>query len=108
MSLIDNLEKMLADGKDDAMLRFGLGNAYFQDREWRKAAEHLAKALEHDKGYSAAWKLLGRAHMQSGDLDAARRTFEAGIEHAENKGDKQAAKEMQVFRKKIDKQQGRA
>lgn len=104
MSLIENLEKMLADGKDDAMLRFGLGNAYFQNKEYHKAAEHLATALEHDKGYSAAWKLLGKAWMQTGDLDAARRTFEDGIEQAEAKGDKQAVKEMQVFLKKIQKQ----
>ena len=104
MSLIDNLEKMLADGKDDAMLRFGLGNAYFQNKDYDKAAGHLARALEFDKGYSAAWKLLGRAQMQTGDLESARRTFENGIEHAEEKGDKQAVKEMQVFVKKIDKQ----
>lgn len=104
MSLIENLEKMLADGKDDAMLRFGLGNAYFQNKDYDNAAVHLARALEFDKGYSAAWKLLGKAYMQTGDLDSARRTFDAGIEQAEAKGDKQAVKEMQVFLKKIDKQ----
>lgn len=103
MSLIDNLEKMLADGKDDAMLRFGLGNAYFQNKDYARAAEHLARALEFDSGYSAAWKLLGRARMQLEELDMAERTFESGIEHAEAKGDKQAVKEMQVFLKKIAK-----
>lgn len=104
MSLIDNLEKLLADGKDDAMLRFGLGNAYFQNKDYDKAAEHLGKALEFDSGYSAAWKLLGRARMQTGDLDSAERIFADGIEQAEEKGDKQAVKEMQVFLKKIEKQ----
>jgi len=105
MSLIENLEKMLADGKDDAMLRFGLGNAYFQNKDYEKAAGHLAAALEHDNGYSAAWKLLGKALMHTGDLVAARRTFEDGIRQAEEKGDKQAVREMQVFLKKIDKRQ---
>lgn len=104
MSLIENLEKMLADGKDDAMLRFGLGNAYFQNKDYDKAAEHLGRALEFDEGYSAAWKLLGRSFMQTGDLDSARRTFQDGIEQAEKKGDKQAVREMQVFLKKIEKQ----
>lgn len=108
MSLIENLEKMLADGKDDAMLRFGLGNAYFQNKDYDKAAEHLARALELDKGYSAAWKLLGKSLVQLNDPDAAKRTFEQGIEHAEEKGDKQAVKEMQVFIRKIDKQRGSA
>lgn len=106
MTLIDNLEKMLADGRDDALLRFGLGNAYFHSKDYAKAAEHLAKALEFDKGYSAAWKLLGKAFMRLDDLDTAKRTFEDGIEQAEKKGDKQAVREMQVFLKKIAKQQG--
>lgn len=108
MSLIDNLEKMLADGKDDALLRFGLGNAYFQEKSWDRAAEHLGRAVEHDPGYSAAWKLLGRARMQLGEPDAARRAFADGIAQAEKKGDKQAVKEMQVFIRKIDKQKGGA
>ncbi|HSH42582.1 MAG TPA: tetratricopeptide repeat protein [Arenicellales bacterium] len=105
MSLIDNLEKMLAGGKDDALLRFGLGNAYFQSKEYDKAAVHLARALEHDEGYSAAWKLLGKAYMNTGALEAARRTFEEGIKQADARGDKQAVREMQVFVKKIDKRQ---
>lgn len=106
MSLIDNLEKMLAGGRDDAMLRFGLGNAYFQNKNYARAAEHLAKALELDRSYSAAWKLLGRARMQLDDADAAKRTFEEGIEQAERQGDKQAVKEMQVFLKKLARQSG--
>lgn len=107
MSLIDNLEKMLAAGRDGAMLRFGLGNAYFQNNDYHKAAEHLAKALELDEGYSAAWKLLGRAFTQLNDLDAAKRAFEEGIEHARDKGDKQAVREMQVFLKRITRREGK-
>jgi len=103
MSLIDNLEKMLAGGRDDALLRFGLGNAYYQNEDYGRAAEHLSKALEHDRTYSAAWKLLGRSRMRLGDADAARRAFEDGIEEAEKHGDKQAVKEMQVFLRKIEK-----
>ena len=32
MSITDNLEKMLSRGQDSAMLRFGLGSAYFNDK----------------------------------------------------------------------------
>lgn len=106
MSLIDNLENMLAGGKDDALLRFGLGNAYFQGKEYQKAAEHLSKALEFDPSYSAAWKLLGRSYMQLSDPEAAKRVFTDGIAQAEQQGDKQAVREMQVFLGKIEKQQG--
>lgn len=103
MSLIDNLEKMLAAGKDNALLRFGLGNACFQEKRFDQAAEHLARAVEFDRGYSAAWKLLGRAQLSLGDLDAAKHSFEQGIEQASLKGDKQAVKEMQVFLRRADK-----
>lgn len=105
MSLIENLEKMLEGGKDDAMLRFGLGNAYFQAEDYAKATRHLRKALEFDEGYSAAWKLLGKALDKQGDAEAARRAFEDGIEQAEKKGDKQAVKEMRVFLNRITRQQ---
>lgn len=107
MSLVENLEKMLEGGKDDAMLRFGLGNAYFQAANYEKAALHLGKALEFDRGYSAAWKLLGKALVQLGEFEAARRTFEDGIDQAGRKGDKQAVKEMRVFLNRLtDKRKG--
>jgi len=58
--------------------------------------------------YSAAWKLLGKALAESGDQAAAIEAFDQGIAVAEEKGDKQAAKEMQVFRRRAEKQLGGA
>jgi tetratricopeptide (TPR) repeat protein len=102
--LIENLEKMLAAGRDGAMLRFGLGNAYLGAQQPEKAAEHLRQAVALDPGYSAAWKLLGKALAESGRLPEAREAYRQGIAAAEKKGDIQAAKEMKVFAKRIDKQ----
>jgi predicted Zn-dependent protease len=104
MSLIENFEKMLAAGQDNALLRFGLGQAYLTTGEFAKACEHLRRATEHDPQYSAAWKLLGKALAESGDKAAAQRAYEQGIRVAETKGDVQAAKEMQVFLKRLQKQ----
>jgi len=100
---IDNLEKLLASGKDGALLRFGLGNAYAQASEWDKAAVHLKRAVEIDPTYSAAWKLLGKSLAAAGDRDGARAAYEDGIRAAEQKGDKQALKEMQVFLRRLAK-----
>ena len=61
MGMIERFEAMLAGGRDDALLRFGLGNAYLNEGRHAVAAEHLAVAVRHDPAYSAAWKLLGRA-----------------------------------------------
>ena len=100
---IENLERLLASGKDGALLRFGLGNAYAQAGDWPRAIEHLARAVELDPLYSAAWKLLGKSRAAAGDNEGALDTYRRGIAAAEQKGDKQALKEMQVFMRRLAK-----
>lgn len=101
MHVIENLEKLLLQGQDNALLRFGLGNAYFQQKDFAHAISHLQRAIEHDNGYSAAWKLLGKALMEAQEKDKAIDAFEKGIACAEKKGDIQAVKEMRVFLKRL-------
>lgn len=101
MSMIDNFEKMLAGGKDSALLRFSLGNEYMKANEAVKASEHLHAATALDPGYSAAWKLLGKVLTQLNDSQGAAEAYRKGIAAAEAKGDKQAAKEMAVFLKRL-------
>lgn len=103
MSIIGNLEKMLFSGQDNAMLRFGLGNAYYQQHDFHSAVTHLEKAVEHDPDYSAAWKLLGKSLAQCSEKAKAMNAFEKGIASAEKKGDIQAIKEMNVFLKRLNK-----
>ena len=102
--MIDKLEKMLADGRDNALLRFSLGNEYSKLGQFDQAAAHLQQAVAHDPNYSAAWKLLGKALNEAGRLQEALAAYQSGIAVAEKKGDKQAAKEMTVFAKRIEKQ----
>ncbi len=104
MSIIDNFEKMLAAGQDNALLRYSLGNEYLKAEEPATAVTHLRRALEHDPDYSAAWKLLGKALADSGEIAAAMEAYQSGIAVAQRKGDKQAAKEMQVFLRRLEKQ----
>jgi Tfp pilus assembly protein PilF len=103
MGIIDSFEKMLAGGKDSALLRFSLGGEYLKAGAAERAAEHLRAAVKQDAGYSAAWKLLGKALVQAGNVEAARECYRQGIATADAKGDKQAAKEMTVFLKRLDK-----
>ncbi|MBI5461515.1 MAG: hypothetical protein HY941_04935 [Gammaproteobacteria bacterium] len=105
MSIIDNFEKLLAGGQDNALLRYSLGNGYLKAGDAATAVQHLQRALAHDHAYSAAWKLLGKALAEAGDAPAAMAAYRTGIEVAEHKGDKQAAKEMQVFLKRLEKAQ---
>jgi len=102
--MLESLEKMLAKGVDNSLLRFGLGKGYLDRKDNARAAEHLHKCVEFDPTYSAAWKLLGKAHAGLGDSAAAQLAWEKGIEAAQALGDKQAEKEMAVFLKKLDRQ----
>lgn len=98
----EQLEAMLDAGKETALLRFTLGEICFEAGEPETAADHLARAVALDRGYSAAWKLYGRALSSAGRHGDAATALSQGIEVAENRGDKQAAKEMRVFRKRLD------
>lgn len=107
MSMIERFEALLASGKDGALLRFGLGSEYLKAGDSPRAVTHLRAALALDPGYSAAWKLLGKA-LEAGDPEAAGEAYRQGIAAAESRGDKQAAREMQVFLKRLERASGPA
>jgi predicted Zn-dependent protease len=103
MSMIERFENMLAAGQDNALLRFTLGDAYLKENRPAEAAEHLRRAVVLDPQYSAAWKRLGRALADGGDVSAAMQAYRDGIAVAEARGDKQASKEMQVFLRRLER-----
>ncbi len=104
MALRRNLETMLQRGQDSPLLRFSLGSECLKDGDVVVAIGHLREALEQNPAYSAAWKLLGEAYTRSGAPDRAAEVYRKGIETAMAKGDVQAAKEMGVFLRRIEKQ----
>lgn len=107
-SAIASLEKLLAAGKETALLRFSLGNEHLKAADPQTAVTHLQRAVELDPHYSAAWKLLGRALTESGRLAEALEAYRRGIEIANARGDLQAAKEMSVFARRLQKRSGPA
>ena len=104
--LVARFEQMLASGKETALLRFSLGNEYLKRGEAQRAADHLARAVELDPEYSAAWKGLGKALAEAGRNSDALAAYRQGIAVAEAKGDKQVAKEMTVFARRIERELG--
>jgi uncharacterized protein HemY len=95
------LEKMLAQGMDNALLRYTLGSLCLKAADYEAAASHLAQALQWDEGHSASWKLYGKALSKLAREEEAIAAYEKGIAIAEGKGDVQAAKEMRVFLKRL-------
>jgi predicted Zn-dependent protease len=106
MDPTERFEALLAAGKDSALLRFGLGTHYLAAGRSPLAAEHLRAAVAQDPGYSAAWKLLGKALEACGDAPGAGEAYRSGIAAANKRGDKQAAKEMAVFLRRIERAGG--
>lgn len=99
----ERLQALLDAGRDDALLRFGLGNACLQAGDMDAAATHLAAATRHDPDYSAAWKLLGKALLALGREDDAEAAWRAGLDAASRRGDVQSSKEMAVFLRRIER-----
>ncbi len=95
------MEKMLEQGKDNAMLRCGLGMGYLKEKNFEKAIEHFAFALLYDQSYSAAWKGYAKALTENNQFEMAIDTYQKGITIAQKKGDLQAVKEMQIFLKRL-------
>ena len=59
--------------------------------------------MAHDPGYSSAWKAYGRALAGAGRAEEAVDTYRCGIEAAESRGNIQAAKEMRVFARRLQR-----
>ena len=104
MDAIERFEALLAQGRDNALLRYSLGNEYLKQGKPAEAVPHLRRAVAHDPRYSAAWKLLGRALAEAGAPEEALAAYREGIAVAEARGDVQAAREMKVFARRIEKQ----
>jgi Tfp pilus assembly protein PilF len=106
MGLRRNLEIMLQRGQDSPLLRFSLGAECLKDGDLVAAISHLRQAVELNPGYSAAWKLLGQAQARAGAADRAVDVYRQGIAVATAQGDLQAAREMTVFLKRLQRAGG--
>jgi tetratricopeptide (TPR) repeat protein len=101
--MISSLEKLLGTPRDGALLRYSLGLEYAKAGDHARAIEYLRDALERDPRYSAAWKALGRSLEAAARTEEALEAYRRGIEAAREKGDRQAEKEMTVFRRRLEK-----
>jgi Tfp pilus assembly protein PilF len=87
MSRIEQIRELIADDPHDAMLRFSLGNEYFQLGQYAEAIEPLKAAIEIDPEYAFVYIQLAEAYEKSGQVELARQTVEAGRGPAVRNGD---------------------
>lgn len=103
MSIIERLEAALQSGADSAQLRFGLASACFREARFADARRHAGVAVDLAPDYSAAWRLLGRALIELEEPAAALAAFERGVAVAQQHGDMQLVREMQVYIKRLQR-----
>jgi Tfp pilus assembly protein PilF len=101
--LIARLRAQLGGPRDGALLRFSLGTALLANGDAAGAVTAFREAVGFDAGYSAAWKMLGKALTETGDSEAAADAYRRGLEVARQRGDKQVEKEIGVFLRRLQK-----
>lgn len=97
--------KLLDKDPDNPMVLCSLGIELFKEGRYQEAKEHLSRAVENKPDYSVAYRTLGRTHYELYENEEARRTFEIGREVAQENGDLQTVKEIDVFMRRLEKRE---
>jgi len=104
---IERMREFLDKDPEDATLWFTLGRSLLELGRPDQAVAPLRRATELNAGYGAAYRDLGRALMDSGELEEAARVLEAGIEPCERAGDLQTVREIESFLRRAQRALGR-
>lgn len=90
------LERMLAAGRDSALLRMSLALAYHRREDVATALMHVEKAVALDADFTAAHRLQGLIALGLGDNTKAEAAFATALEVAQRRGELQLVKELTV------------
>jgi len=71
------LQPLAEESRGDSVLQYWLGRAYYGQRNYRIAAQHLAVAADHDTGNEDACYWHARALRMAGDYPAALAAYTA-------------------------------
>lgn len=102
-SKLDQLRELAALEPDDPVVHFGLGREYLRVGEAENAARAFRRVVELKPDYSAAYRELGKALEKTGQTDEAISIYQKGKEVAQQKGDLQTVKEIEVFLRRLGK-----
>lgn len=104
-SRTDTFRKLLEKDPENPMILCSLGIELFKEGRHPEAREHLSRAVERKPDYSVAHKMLGRTHYELYENREARKVFERGREVAQENGDLQTVREIDVFLRRLDKRE---
>ncbi len=93
---LGQLERMLEKSPDDTFLLYGIALEHKKAGDTARAIEFLDRVIALDPGYCYAYHQRGLACEMDGDIEAARRSYAAGVEAARRKGDAHAEGEIRA------------
>jgi len=98
---IEQFEKLVAHSASDTLSRFTLGRAYLEAGRADDAARVLEETLALKTDFTAAYVLLGEAYEKAGKLARALKTWNKGVEIAQQKNDLHPRNQMQEHLKRL-------
>jgi predicted Zn-dependent protease len=101
----DMFRKLLERDPENPMVLYSLGNELFKERKYTEAKEYLNRAVQNKPDYSVAYRVLGRTLYELHEDAEARRVFAEGREVAQENGDLQTVKEIDVFVRRLEKRE---
>lgn len=96
-SRMEKLESMLVEDPQDQLLKYMLALELDKASDHERSLRLLAQLMADEPPYVPAFLMAGQQQVTIGQQEAARRSWEAGIEAARNQNDDHAAGEMTQF-----------
>jgi tetratricopeptide (TPR) repeat protein len=93
---LEKLQKLLERDPNDAFLLYGIALEHKKLGDAAGAIEFLDRVIARDPGYCYAYHQKGLTLESTGDLDAAKAAYRAGIEAAKRTGDAHAQSEIEA------------
>src|ERR671917_555632 len=97
--------KLLERDPNNPMVLYSLGNELFKEGSYPEARDHLRRAVENKPDYSVAYRMLGRTHYELRENAEASHVFAKGREVAQENGDLQTVREIDVFLRRLDRRE---
>jgi Flp pilus assembly protein TadD len=93
---LQKLQEMLQKQPNDAFLLYGIAMELKKAGQNKEAIEQFDRVIAVDPAYCYAYYQKGLALEETGDINAARKVYQQGIEVAGLKGDAHAKSELQA------------
>lgn len=95
---LEMIREMLTQNPTDSFLLYGLANEYKNEGDLAQAIASYRHLMEVNPDYVAAYYHCGQALEAAGDREAAKATYDTGIEVARRIGDAHALSELRGVR----------